>query len=215
MDSLAAKPSAAGPKASQDGSQADAAAPQAAAGAVETSSETADAGSGSAAEPIAAVPAEKGGTGGDSLDAAPAIDTLLSDSLDRVGGGMTPPIPWPPFLRWIRFFPTALRRRSKIASCGFFRAYSFQAGAESPGRQLESSIAGTGRQHSVREKGAGGSGPQGEAGADRQSTSGSATAKLDAAKQKEEALRRKNLERRAERMEKIWAKRRAKTGRRS
>jgi hypothetical protein len=39
-----------------------------------------------------------------------------------------------------------------------------------------------------------------------------ATAKLDAAKQKEEALRRKNLERRAERMEKIWAKRRAKTG---
>lgn len=64
VDSLAAKPSAAGPKASQDGSQADAAAPQAAAGAVETSSETADAGSGSAAEPIAAVPAEKGGTGG-------------------------------------------------------------------------------------------------------------------------------------------------------
>lgn len=63
MDSLAAKPSAAGPKASQDGSQADAAAPQAAAGAVETSSETADAGSGSVAEPIAAVPVEKGGTG--------------------------------------------------------------------------------------------------------------------------------------------------------
>ena len=50
VDSLAAKPSAADPKASQDGSQADAAAPQAAAGAVETSSETADAGSGSAAE---------------------------------------------------------------------------------------------------------------------------------------------------------------------
>lgn len=63
VDSLAAKPSAAGPKASQDGSQADAAAPQAAAGAVETSSETADAGSGSVAEPIAAVPVEKGGTG--------------------------------------------------------------------------------------------------------------------------------------------------------
>lgn len=39
-----------------------------------------------------------------------------------------------------------------------------------------------------------------------------ATAKFDAAKQKEEALRRKNLERRAERMEKIWAKRRTKTG---
>ncbi len=38
VDSLAAKPSAADPKASQDGSQADAAAPQAAAGAVETSS---------------------------------------------------------------------------------------------------------------------------------------------------------------------------------
>ena len=174
VDSLAAKPSAAGPKASQDGSQADAAAPQAAAGAVETSSETADAGSGSVAEPIAAVPVEKGGTGGDSLDAAPAIDTLLSDSLDRVGGGMPPGrFRGRRFCGGYAFFRQPCAGRSKIASCGFFRAYSFQAGAESPGRQLESSIAGTGRQHSVREKGAGGSGPQGEAGADRQSTSGS------------------------------------------
>lgn len=125
VDSLAAKPSAAGPKASQDGSQADAAAPQAAAGAVETSSETADAGSGSAAEPIAAVPAEKGGTGGDSLDAAPAIDTLLSDSLDRVGGGMTPADSVAAVSAVDTLFPTALRRPVqnrflRILPCIFF-----------------------------------------------------------------------------------------------
>lgn len=109
-------------------------------------------------------------------------------------------------------FPTALRRPVQIASCGFFRAYSFQAGAESPGRQLESSIAGTGRQHSVREKAQAAAARKEKLAQIAKARQARATAKLDAAKQKEEALRRKNLERRAERMEKIWAKRRAKTG---
>lgn len=125
---------------------------------------------------------------------------------------MTLPIPWPPFLRWIRFFRQPCAGRSKIASCGFFRAYSFQAGAESPGRQLESSIAGTGRQHSVREKAQAAAARKEKLAQIAKARQARATAKLDAAKQKEEALRRKNLERRAERMEKIWAKRRAKTG---
>ena len=213
VDSLAAKPSAAGPKASQDGSQADAAAPQAAAGAVETSSETADAGSGSAAEPIAAVPAEKGGTGGDSLDAAPAIDTLLSDSLDRVGGGMTPADSVAAVSAVDTLFSDSLAQAGPKSlpadsSVHILSKRERKAQADSLKAQLRAqadSIASVKKAQAAaarKEKLA-------QIAKARQAR---ATAKLDAAKQKEEALRRKNLERRAERMEKIWAKRRAKTG---
>ena len=213
VDSLAAKPSAADPKASQDGSQADAAAPQAAAGAVETSSETADAGSGSAAEPIAAVPAEKGGTGGDSLDAAPAIDTLLSDSLDRVGGGMTPADSVAAVSAVDTLFSDSLAQAGPKSlpadsSVHILSKRERKAQADSLKAQLRAqadSIASVKKAQAAaarKEKLA-------QIAKARQAR---ATAKLDAAKQKEEALRRKNLERRAERMEKIWAKRRAKTG---
>lgn len=213
VDSLAAKPSAAGPKASQDGSQADAAAPQDAAGAVETSSETADAGSGSAAEPIAAVPAEKGGTGGDSLDAAPAIDTLLSDSLDRVGGGMTPADSVAAVSAVDTLFSDSLAQAGPKSlpadsSVHILSKRERKAQADSLKAQLRAqadSIASVKKAQAAaarKEKLA-------QIAKARQAR---ATAKLDAAKQKEEALRRKNLERRAERMEKIWAKRRAKTG---
>ena len=213
VDSLAAKPSAAGPKASQDGSQADAAAPQDAAGAVETSSETADAGSGSAAEPIAAVPAEKGGTGGDSLDAAPAIDTLLSDSLDRVGGGMTPAASVAAVSAVDTLFSDSLAQAGPKSlpadsSVHILSKRERKAQADSLKAQLRAqadSIASVKKAQAAaarKEKLA-------QIAKARQAR---ATAKLDAAKQKEEALRRKNLERRAERMEKIWAKRRAKTG---
>lgn len=168
------KPSAAGPKASQDGSQADAAAPQAAAGAVETSSETADAGSGSAAEPIAAVPAEKGGTGGDSLDAAPAIDTLLSDSLDRVGGGMTPADSVAAVSAVDTLFSDSLAQAGPKSlpadsSVHILSKRERKAQADSLKAQLRAqadSIA------SVK-KAQAAAAPQGEAGADRQSTSGS------------------------------------------
>lgn len=241
VDSLAAKPSAAGPKASQDGSQADAAAPQVAAGAVETSSDVAGAGSGSAAEPIAAVPAEKGGPGTDSLDAVPAIDTLLSDGfVARVGTGMPPAdsvvaVPavdtllsdslareeagMPPADSVVAvpavntLFPDSLAQAGvkslpADSSVHILSKRERKAQADSLKAQLRAqadSVASVKKAQAAaarKEKLA-------QIAKARQAR---ATAKLDAAKQKEEALRRKNLERRAERMEKIWAKRRAKTG---
>lgn len=241
VDSLAAKPSAAGAKVSSDGSQADAAAPQAAAGAVETSSDVAGAGSGSAAEPIAAVPAEKGGPGTDSLDAVPAIDTLLSDGfVARVGTGMPPAdsvvaVPavdtllsdslareeagMPPADSVVAvpavntLFPDSLAQAGvkslpADSSVHILSKRERKAQADSLKAQLRAqadSVASVKKAQAAaarKEKLA-------QIAKARQAR---ATAKLDAAKQKEEALRRKNLERRAERMEKIWAKRRAKTG---
>lgn len=241
VDSLAAKPSAAGAKVSSDGSQAGTAAPQVAAGAVETSSDVAGAGSGSAAEPIAAVPAEKGGPGTDSLDAVPAIDTLLSDGfVARVGTGMPPAdsvvaVPavdtllsdslareeagMPPADSVVAvpavntLFPDSLAQAGvkslpADSSVHILSKRERKAQADSLKAQLRAqadSIASVKKAQAAaarKEKLA-------QIAKARQAR---ATAKLDAAKQKEEALRRKNLERRAERMEKIWAKRRAKTG---
>lgn len=241
VDSLAAKPSAADPKASQDGSQAGTAAPQVAAGAVEASSDVAGAGSGSAAEPIAAVPAEKGGPGTDSLDAVPAIDTLLSDGfVARVGTGMPPAdsvvaVPavdtllsdslareeagMPPADSVVAvpavntLFPDSLAQAGvkslpADSSVHILSKRERKAQADSLKAQLRAqadSVASVKKAQAAaarKEKLA-------QIAKARQAR---ATAKLDAAKQKEEALRRKNLERRAERMEKIWAKRRAKTG---
>lgn len=241
VDSLAAKPSAAGAKVSSDGSQAGTAAPQAAAGAVETSSDVAGAGSGSAAEPIAAVPAEKGGPGTDSLDAVPAIDTLLSDGfVARVGTGMPPAdsvvaVPavdtllsdslareeagMPPADSVVAvpavntLFPDSLAQAGvkslpADSSVHILSKRERKAQADSLKAQLRAqadSVASVKKAQAAaarKEKLA-------QIAKARQAR---ATAKLDAAKQKEEALRRKNLERRAERMEKIWAKRRAKTG---
>ena len=82
-------------------------------------------------------------TPADSVAAVSAVDTL-SDSLAQAGQN--------------RFLQ-------------FFRAYSFQAGRKAQADSLKAQLAGTGR-HSVREK-ARRQRPQGEAGADRQSTSGS------------------------------------------
>lgn len=241
VDSLAAKPSAAGAKVSSDGSQAGTAAPQVAAGAVETSSDVAGAGSGSAAEPIAAVPAEKGGPGTDSLDAVPAIDTLLSDGfVARVGTGMPPAdsvvaVPavdtllsdslareeagMPPADSVVAvpavntLFPDSLAQAGvkslpADSSVHILSKRERKAQADSLKAQLRAqadSVASVKKAQAAaarKEKLA-------QIAKARQAR---ATAKLDAAKQKEEALRRKNLERRAERMEKIWAKRRAKTG---
>lgn len=241
VDSLAAKPSAAGAKVSSDGSQAGTAAPQAAAGAVEASSDVAGAGSGSAAEPIAAVPAEKGGPGTDSLDAVPAIDTLLSDGfVARVGTGMPPAdsvvaVPavdtllsdslareeagMPPADSVVAvpavntLFPDSLAQAGvkslpADSSVHILSKRERKAQADSLKAQLRAqadSVASVKKAQAAaarKEKLA-------QIAKARQAR---ATAKLDAAKQKEEALRRKNLERRAERMEKIWAKRRAKTG---
>ena len=241
VDSLAAKPSAAGAKVSSDGSQAGTAAPQVAAGAVEASSDVAGAGSGSAAEPIAAVPAEKGGPGTDSLDAVPAIDTLLSDGfVARVGTGMPPAdsvvaVPavdtllsdslareeagMPPADSVVAvpavntLFPDSLAQAGvkslpADSSVHILSKRERKAQADSLKAQLRAqadSIASVKKAQAAaarKEKLA-------QIAKARQAR---ATAKLDAAKQKEEALRRKNLERRAERMEKIWAKRRAKTG---
>ncbi|WP_333595944.1 OstA-like protein [Alistipes putredinis] len=241
VDSLAAKPSAAGAKVSSDGSQAGTAAPQVAAGAVEASSDVAGAGSGSAAEPIAAVPAEKGGPGTDSLDAVPAIDTLLSDGfVARVGTGMPPAdsvvaVPavdtllsdslareeagMPPADSVVAvpavntLFPDSLAQAGvkslpADSSVHILSKRERKAQADSLKAQLRAqadSVASVKKAQAAaarKEKLA-------QIAKARQAR---ATAKLDAAKQKEEALRRKNLERRAERMEKIWAKRRAKTG---
>ena len=240
VDSLAAKPSAAGAKVSSDGSQAGTAAPQVAAGAVETSSDVAGAGSGSAAEPIAAVPAEKGGPGTDSLDAVPAMDTLLSDSLAREEAGMPPAdsvvaVPavdtllsdslareeagMPPADSVVAvpavntLFPDSLAQAGvkslpADSSVHILSKRERKAQADSLKAQLRAqadSVASVKKAQAAaarKEKLA-------QIAKARQAR---ATAKLDAAKQKEEALRRKNLERRAERMEKIWAKRRAKTG---
>lgn len=241
VDSLAAKPSAAGAKVSSDGSQAGTAAPQVAAGAVETSSDVAGAGSGSATEPIAAVPAEKGGPGTDSLDAVPAIDTLLSDGfVARVGTGMPPAdsvvaVPavdtllsdslareeagMPPADSVVAvpavntLFPDSLAQAGvkslpADSSVHILSKRERKAQADSLKAQLRAqadSVASVKKAQAAaarKEKLA-------QIAKARQAR---ATAKLDAAKQKEEALRRKNLERRAERMEKIWAKRRAKTG---
>ena len=267
VDSLAAKPSAAGAKVSSDGSQAGTAAPQVAAGAVEASSDVAGAGSGSAAEPIAAVPAEKGGPGTDSLDAVPAMDTLLSDSLAREEAGMPPAdsvvavpavdtllsdslareeagmppadsvvaVPavdtllsdslareeagMPPADSVVAvpavntLFPDSLAQAGvkslpADSSVHILSKRERKAQADSLKAQLRAqadSVASVKKAQAAaarKEKLA-------QIAKARQAR---ATAKLDAAKQKEEALRRKNLERRAERMEKIWAKRRAKTG---
>lgn len=241
VDSLAAKPSAAGAKVSSDGSQAGTAAPQVAAGAVEASSDVAGAGSGSAAEPIAAVPAEKGGPGTDSLDAVPAIDTLLSDGfVARVGTGMPPAdsvvaVPavdtllsdslareeagMPPADSVVAvpavntLFPDSLAQAGvkslpADSSVHILSKRERKAQADSLKAQLRAqadSVASVKKAQAAaarKEKLA-------QIAKARQAR---ATAKLDAAKQKEEALRRKNLERRAERMEKIWAKRRTKTG---
>ena len=213
VDSLAAKPSAAGAKVSSDGSQAGTAAPQVAAGAVETSSDVAGAGSGSAAEPIAVVPAEKGGPGTDSLDAVPAIDTLLSDSLARDEAGMPPADSVVAVPAVNTLFPDSLAQAGvkslpADSSVHILSKRERKAQADSLKAQLRAqadSVASVKKAQAAaarKEKLA-------QIAKARQAR---ATAKLDAAKQKEEALRRKNLERRAERMEKIWAKRRAKTG---
>ena len=213
VDSLAAKPSAAGAKVSSDGSQAGTAAPQVAAGAVETSSDVAGAGSGSAAEPIAAVPAEKGGPGTDSLDAVPAIDTLLSDSLAREEAGMPSADSVVAVPAVNTLFPDSLAQAGvkslpADSSVHILSKRERKAQADSLKAQLRAqadSVASVKKAQAAaarKEKLA-------QIAKARQAR---ATAKLDAAKQKEEALRRKNLERRAERMEKIWAKRRAKTG---
>ena len=81
-------------------------------------------------------------TPADSVAAVSAVDTLFSDSLAQAG-------------------PKSLPADSSVH---ILSKRERKAQAD----RLESSIAGTGRQHSVREKGAGGSGPQGESGADRQ-----------------------------------------------
>lgn len=240
VDSLAAKPSAAGPKASPDGSQADAAAPQAAVGAVETSSETADAGFGSAAEPIAAVPAEKGGAGGDSLDAAPAIDTLLSDSLAQAGAKSLPAdssavVPAADTLSsdsLVRVDAGTLPADSVVAVPAADTLLSDSlvgAGAKTlpadslvhilskeerkaQADSLKAQLRAQADSIATVKKAQAAAARKEKLAQIAKARQARATAKLDAAKQKEEALRRKNLERRAERMEKIWAKRRAKTG---
>lgn len=164
-----------------------------------------------AAKPSAAGP--KASQDGSQADAAPAIDTLLSDSLDRVGGGMTPADSVAAVSAVDTLFSDSLAQAGPKSlpadsSVHILSKRERKAQADSLKAQLRAqadSIASVKKAQAAaarKEKLA-------QIAKARQAR---ATAKLDAAKQKEEALRRKNLERRAERMEKIWAKRRAKTG---